>query len=156
MESQSAVNINRATAKPEHPLGSQYLDLTYQSTGQGARVLVYVQNASAGALVAGNAVMFKADTQTFAVDISGANTPLERFAGAAVAAIPQNYYGWVVAKGYHPALIGDGSAAKNDGIATATAGAFTTNSTNPTVGWAYTDDSGSPATFAGRLMSAYV
>lgn len=118
----------------------------------------FVQHVNAVAVVAGHcAILAAAPTASVwkvTNDVSGgATTPLAGPIGAGVYlfAVTENYYCFILVKGYHATALGDGSVAAGEMVtAKATDGTFdTATSTIPVVGACLVDDTGSPTTFPG-------
>lgn len=125
--------------------------------GQPAK-FQYVKHVNAVAVVAGHCAILAAApaSGSFIVtnDVAGGTTtPLAGPIGFGVYlnVVTENYWCWILKKGYHATALGDGSVAAGEQItAKATDGTFdTAASTIRVVGVCLVDDTGSPTTFPG-------
>jgi hypothetical protein len=119
---------------------------------------IYVQHVNAVTVVKGHCAILAAvpAAGSFKVtnDVSGgATTPIAGHiaVGSYCAVITENYYCWVLCRGWETNLLGDGSVAAGEAItAKAADGTWDTLATTiPPSGYAATADSGSPTVFTG-------
>lgn len=128
------------------------LDSTY---GKPAKFM-YVKHVNAVTPVAGHCASYVSRSAfTVTNDVTGGadGNSLGVVAGAYLNVPTQGYYTWIMVKGYHPTLLGDGSVAAGEGIAfEATDGTWDTATTGEMpCGSCLLADTGSPATFPGIL-----
>lgn len=121
---------------------------------------MYVQHVNAVTVVKGHCAILAAvpASGSFIVtnDVSGGSTtpiagPIA--IGSYCAVITENYYCWVLVRGWETNLLGDGSVAAGESItAKATDGTWdTAASAIPTSGYCALNDTGSPTVFTGYV-----